>query len=103
MLVTSKEYIEVIADVRGGKPCISGTRIAVEDVALMHLKMNYSLAEIAGKYDLKIASVYAAIAYYFDHREEIDRRSQEEELLVIGLQQSYPSQLKERLKVLRGD
>jgi uncharacterized protein (DUF433 family) len=103
MLVTSTEHIEVRSDVRGGKPCISETRIAVEDVALMHLKMNYSLAEIAGKYDLKIASVYAAIAYYFDHREEIDRRSLEEELFVIDLQKSYPSQLKERLKAVRGD
>jgi uncharacterized protein (DUF433 family) len=37
MLVISVEHITVSPDLRGGKPCLVGTRIAVEDVALMHL------------------------------------------------------------------
>ena len=82
MQLVSREHIAITSDVRSAKPCIAGTRIAVEDVAVMHLKMGYSLVEIAGKYDLLLASVYAAMAYYFDHRDEIDSRTAKEEELV---------------------
>lgn len=103
MQLVSQEYIEIAADVRSGKPRIAGTRIAVEDVAVMHLKRGYSLLEIAGKYDLSLASVYAAMAYYFDHREEIDQRTAEEEQLVEVLKQNHPSLLQEKLRRLRNE
>ncbi len=43
MQALSREHIEISPDIRAGKPRIAGTRIAVEDVAVMHLKMGYSL------------------------------------------------------------
>jgi uncharacterized protein (DUF433 family) len=103
MLLISQEYIEIADDIRSGKPRISGTRIAVEDVAVMHLKQSSSLAEIAGKYDLSLASVYAAMAYYFDHRDEIDRRASEEADQVERLKQNYPSLLQEKLRRARNE
>ncbi|NEQ20038.1 MAG: DUF433 domain-containing protein [Microcoleus sp. SIO2G3] len=36
MQLVSREHIEIASDVRSGKPRIVGTRIAVEDVAVMH-------------------------------------------------------------------
>lgn len=103
MQAISQEHIEISADVRSGKPRISGTRIAVEDIAVMHLKMAYSLVEIAGKYDLSIASVYAAMAYYFDHREEIDRRTIEEDEQVEALKRDHSSRLQEKLRRLKNE
>ncbi|MCX5981667.1 DUF433 domain-containing protein [Anabaena sp. AL93] len=103
MQLVSQEYIEIAADVRSGKPRIAGTRIAVEDIAVLHLKLGYSLVEIAGKYDLSLASVYAAMAYYFDHRDEIDARTVQEDELVEVLKQNYPSRLQEKLKQLRNE
>ncbi len=103
MQVVSQEHIEISSDVRAGKPRIAGTRIAVEDVAVMHLKMGYSLIEIAGKYDLSLASVYAAMAYYFDHREEIDTRIVEEEEQIQVLKQQSTSKLQEKLRMLRSE
>ncbi len=103
MQAVSREHIEISSDVRAGKPCITGTRIAVEDVAVMHLKMGYSLIEIAGKYDLSLASVYAAMAYYFDHRYEIDRRMVEDEESIRILQQSHPSRLEAKLRLKRSE
>lgn len=96
-LLISKEHIEISPNVRGGKPCITGTRIAVEDVATMHLKMRQSLIEIAGKYMLPLASVYAAMAYYFDHRQDIDRRTIAEDRQVEALKHRYPSRLQAKL------
>ncbi len=63
MQLVSREHIEISSDVQSGKPRIADTRIAVEEVAMMHLKLGYSLIEIASKYDLSLASVYAAMAF----------------------------------------
>ncbi|MFM6457082.1 MAG: DUF433 domain-containing protein, partial [Planktothrix sp.] len=49
------EHIEITPGVLGGKPCISGHRIAVAHIAEMYLKMGISIEEIAGKYDLSLA------------------------------------------------
>jgi uncharacterized protein (DUF433 family) len=103
MQLVNQQYIEIDADVRSGKPRIAGTRIAVEDVAVMHLKLGYSLLEIAGKYNLSLASVYAAMAYYFDHRQEIDQRTAEEDKIVEVLKQNHPSLLQEKLRRLRNE
>ena len=59
------EHIEITPGVLGGKPCIAGHRIAVAHIAEMYLKMGISIEEIAGKYDLPLASVHA-MTYYYD-------------------------------------
>ena len=60
--------------------------------------MGLSADEIAAEYDLTLADVYAALAYYFDHREEIDRDIKEDEEFVEALRQQTPSILKQRLQ-----
>ncbi|HXF64669.1 MAG TPA: DUF433 domain-containing protein [Caldilineaceae bacterium] len=94
-------YITITPGVRGGKPHIAGTRITVSDIVVMHLKMGQPVAEIAAEYDLPIASVYAALAYYFDHRAEIDRRMEEDEAYVEAFAKSNPSKLQAKLTQLR--
>lgn len=103
MTIVSLDYIEITPDVCGGRPRIAGHRITVADIAVMYTKMAYSLEEIAGKYDLMLASVYAAMAYYFEHREEIDRRLQEDAKFVEAFKQQHPSKLQAKLKQLRND
>ena len=48
------------------------TRITVADMVLMHRRLGRALEEISGTYDLPLAAAYAAMAYYYDHRDEID-------------------------------
>lgn len=93
-------HIEFNADTRGGKPRIAGTRITVADIVLMHRRLGRALEEIAGTYDLPIASVYAAMAYYYDHKNEIDRSLDEEEALAEAFKQNNPSRLREKLEAL---
>ncbi|CAA9456076.1 MAG: hypothetical protein AVDCRST_MAG02-1527 [uncultured Rubrobacteraceae bacterium] len=40
-----------------------------------HERTGKSADEITSEYDLSLAEVYAALAYYFDHRDEVDRSS----------------------------
>jgi uncharacterized protein (DUF433 family) len=72
MAVTLPPYIEITPGVRGGRPRIAGTRITVADIVIMHLRMDESIDVIAATYNLSLASVYAALSYYFDRKAEID-------------------------------
>ena len=56
----------------GGKPHIAGRRVAVHDVVIAHLQLGAPITEVAANYDLSLAEVYAALAYYYDHKDEID-------------------------------
>ncbi|XWK89944.1 MAG: DUF433 domain-containing protein [Phormidium sp.] len=103
MAIVNLEYIEVTPGVCGGRPRIVGHRITVADIAVMYIKMGYSLEEIAGKYDLPLASVYAAMAYYFEHREEIDRRLREDAEFVEVFKQQHPSKLQTKLQKMRNE
>lgn len=97
MELALNKHIEATPETRGGKPRIAGTRITIEDIVLMHLRLGQSLIEIAGKYDLPIAGVHAAIAYYYDHREEIDHSIEEDEALIEAFRRDNPSPLQEKL------
>ncbi|MEZ2232833.1 DUF433 domain-containing protein [Microcoleus sp.] len=99
----SVEHIEMTPGIRGGKPRIVGTRIAVEDVMLMHLKIGYSLLEIATKYDLILAAVYDAMAYYYDHRQEIDIQIAEDDAFVDEFRRQNPGRLQAKIKELKGE
>jgi uncharacterized protein (DUF433 family) len=64
--------------VRGGKPRIAGHRITVSDVAISHERMGMSPDEIVSEYPtITLSDVYSALAYYFDHRDEVDREIRE--------------------------
>ncbi|WP_366838553.1 DUF433 domain-containing protein [Nostoc sp. LPT] len=94
-------HIEITPGVRSGKPRIAGTRITVADVAIMYLRMGQSLEEIAGKYQLSLAAIYAAIAFYYDHRQDIDRRTAEAEAFAEAERLKHPSLLQEKLNSMR--
>jgi uncharacterized protein (DUF433 family) len=93
-------YIEISPGKRGGRPHIVNTRIAVADVVLMHLRLGQSLEEIAGRYDLPLAAVYAAMAYYYDHRTEVDRGLEEDQAFAEAFRRNNPSPLREKLAAL---
>ena len=92
------QHIEITPGIVGGKPRIAGHRITVENIAIWHERMGRCADEIAADYDLTLADVYAALAYYFDHRAEIDQSMEESEAFVEELRQRTPSKLLEKLQ-----
>ena len=96
-------HIEITPGIAGGRPRIAGHRITVQNVAYWHLQMGKSADEICAEYSLEPAAVHAALAYYFDHREEIDRRTKEDDDLVERMRPASHSLLEQRLKDLRGE
>lgn len=99
MTIALDRYIEATPDIRGGRPRIADTRLTVADITLMYLRLGQSLEEIAGKYDLSLAAVYAAIAYYYDHQEEIDHSIVEDRAFAEAFRQNNLSPLRAKLQL----
>lgn len=99
-ILSLDQHIETTSDVAGGKPRIAGHRITVQNIVIWHERLGLSADEIAGEYNLTLADVYAALAYYFDHRPEIDRMIQEDQSFVESLRKAQSSKLGEKFKGL---
>jgi len=99
MSSSTAEHVDVKPGRCGGKPCIAGTRIRVWDIHVWHELRGLSPAEIVTQFpQLTLADVYAALAYYHDHREEIQQQMREADELVEQMKaQSGPS-LIERMR-----
>lgn len=90
---TLNKHIEITPDVAGGKPRIVGHRITVQNIVVWHERMGLSADEIATEYNLSLADVYAALAYYYDHRAEIDESIQADNLFVEELRKANPTKI----------
>jgi len=86
-----------------GKARISGRRISVQDIAIWHDRLGKTVDEICADYHLSLAEVHAALAYYYDHRDEIDQHIKETDAFVKALRATSPSILAQRLAEGRGE
>jgi uncharacterized protein (DUF433 family) len=73
----SINLIAVNPAVRGGRPFLLGTTITVADIAIGKIFHRQEPEEIAENYQLTLPQVYAALAYYYDHKAEIDASIQD--------------------------
>lgn len=64
-------------DVRSGGSRIAGTRITVFDVKRRVIDGDEDPHVVAGEYDIPMADLFRALAYYYDHREEFTERERE--------------------------
>lgn len=99
---TLNGHIEIAEGIAGGKPKIAGHRITVQDIVIWHELLGRSADEIAAEYDLTLSDVYAALAYYYDNRAEIDKSIKDSEAFVDALRQKIPSKLKQKLNEQKG-
>jgi uncharacterized protein (DUF433 family) len=75
----------------GGKPRIDGHRIKVEHVAICSERMGMSPDEIVSAHPtISLAQVHAALAYYFEHKDEIDADIEEGRRFVEELRANTP-------------
>ena len=86
-------HIVVTPDACAGKPRIAGRRITVQHIAGWHERDGKSVDEIATEYDLSLGDVYAALAYYSDNRERIDRASTDDEEFINRLRKARESRV----------
>jgi uncharacterized protein (DUF433 family) len=94
---TIPSHIEVTPGISGDKPRIAGHRITVQHIIIWHERLGLSADEIATEYGLSLADVYAALAYYYDHHDEIDRAIRSDEEFIANLIRRTPSKLSAKL------
>lgn len=88
---TLDEHIVITPGVKSGRPHIAGHRISVQNIVIWHEWQGLSVDEIADSYKLSVADIYAALAYYHDHREEIDRDIKDDEEFIENLRKELGS------------
>jgi uncharacterized protein (DUF433 family) len=89
---TIAEHIVITPGTCGGKPRIAGHRIKVQHIVIAHDRGGLTPHEIVAHYEgINLADVYAALAYYHDHRAEIDADIQHGEQLYDELKKKQPS------------
>lgn len=70
---TTTSYRYIIKKEGSQEPIIQGTRISVRDI-VENWKMGFSPEEIPAMYPhITLAQVFEALAYYQDHKEEIEK------------------------------
>jgi uncharacterized protein (DUF433 family) len=75
---TGFPYIVKIDGVSGGDALIEGTRIAVWHIVGYYYKVGMSVEDILTEWNyLNRAAVFSALAYYHDHKQEIDKTREE--------------------------
>jgi len=89
----STNHIEITPGTCSGQPRVTGTRIRVQNIVLW-TEQGETPDEIVAAYpQLSLADVHAALAFYHDNREEMDRliQSDAELLAELKAEQALPS------------
>jgi uncharacterized protein (DUF433 family) len=99
MTAVISEHIQITPGVCGGKPRIAGHRIRVQDIVIWYEQLNMSPDEIVYHYpSITLADIHAALAYYYDHLDEIRQDIHESEAFTSQLAAQTPSILQRKLK-----
>ena len=98
------QHIAKTPGICGGRACITGHRIRVLDVVLWHEKRGYSPDEIVDMFPgITLADVYAALTYYFDHRDEIESDFRNAEQWAQWVKSNIPSTIPAEFRETRGE
>ena len=103
MNFVDKQHITKTAGVCGGRACIAGHRIRVMDVVALHERLGMAAEDILAEFPgLTLGDVHAALAYYFDHPNDIDADFRNDEHWARWAEVNCPSlippELKEKLR-----
>lgn len=96
-------HITQTPDVRGGKPCIAGRGIKVQNVYIWHEHLGMSADEIVSAYRLSLVQVYAALTYAFEHLNEIRADILESEQIAEAVKKQNPSLIQEKLNRIQSE
>lgn len=76
--MTTTGYAHIEPKAGSGRPMIAGTRISVARVAKDHARGDRPEEIIEHYPGLTLGQVHAALAYYYDHKEAMDRQIDED-------------------------
>ena len=98
-MLTNTLYKHIVVN-DAGIPLIQGTTMKVVELVLDHKAYGWSPEELQASHPyLTLSQIYSALAYYWDHQNEIDQDIQRRLQRIDALQTTLkPSQMRERLR-----
>jgi uncharacterized protein (DUF433 family) len=92
---TKHPYISIDPRIAGGQPVIRGTRMKVMDIAIKYEFMGLSADRIIDEYPhLKLEQIHDALSYYYENKNDFDKKYQEDQSFLTQLKKKHPSKLK---------
>src|SRR3712207_386280 len=83
MIATTYAHIALNAE---GVPYLAGTRIKVKHIALQQVRGGLNAEQIQQQYpNLTLGQIHSALAFYFDHREDMDQMIEADDRLADDL------------------
>jgi uncharacterized protein (DUF433 family) len=91
-------YIKTDKKIRGGEPIIAGTGIRVLDIAIRYEIMGMSPDEVLVAFPhLNLSQVHDALSYYYEHKDEIDKKWKDEIKEIESLKKKHVSILEKKI------
>jgi uncharacterized protein (DUF433 family) len=76
-------------EMRSGRPVVAGTGVCVSDIVIAMLFHQRTPDELASDFDLSLAQVHAALAYYYEHKSELDEEMRQRRQKDIELKENH--------------
>ncbi len=90
--VTNHPFIVKRREICDGSPIIEGTRTRVIDMAIEYEALGYSPDEIIDNHPyLSLSQVHDALSYYYENRDELDRKMEQDQEFIRQLRTKFPS------------
>ena len=97
---THNERIVKTPGTCGGRARIAGHRVRVQDIVIWHEHQGMTPDQIVAEIPtLTLSDVHSALAYYFDHIQEIQDQMQADEAYVEEFRRNHPSPLDAKLSM----
>ena len=92
--VTNHPFIVRKKETCDGSPIIEGTRTRVIDMAIEYEAMGCSPDEIIDNHPyLNLSQVHDALSYYYENRNELDRKIEQDQEFIRQLKKMFPSKI----------
>jgi uncharacterized protein (DUF433 family) len=99
MAIVDYAHIE-LAD--NSVPIVSGTSTKVVEIVIDHIAWGWDAQQIQRQYPyLSLGQIHSALAYYYDHKPELDAEIDRREELAAKMKAQYgPGPISEKLKAM---
>ena len=91
---TNHPFVVRNKNVCNGSPVIEGARTRVVDIAIEYEILGHSPDEIINRHPhLTLSQVHDALSYYYENRDELDRKIEQDQEFIGQLMKKFPSKM----------
>jgi uncharacterized protein (DUF433 family) len=91
---TNHPFVVKNENVCDGSPIIEGTRTRVIDIAVEYEMLGHSPDEIVSSHPhLNLSRIHDALSYYYENRDELDHKIEEDQGFIETLKKKFPSKV----------